>query len=554
MKSLKFLLIIVLVLPLTLHSQRRKKKTNTLVITVQDSIFHGLKWRNIGPFRGGRCVASSGVVGQPMTYYMGNTGGGIWKTVDDGITWKNISDGFLKTGTVGDISVSESNPYIVVVGMGEHAARGVMTSMGDGVNKSTDGGSIWGKMKEGLPKELGKSGISVSGANPELVFAVIEAEGDKGCVYRSDDAGKKWTQINKDRINIARSWYHMEIFADSQDENLVYVLNAPVTKSIDGGKTFKPLPTPHGDNHDLWINPNDNSKMINSNDGGANVSNNGGKSWSSQQSQPTSQFYRVITDNLVPYNVCGGQQDNSAITNKKTKDFKSWPGGRSKPQVLPSKKGYNRFTWDFNKETRPAVDKVFVYGSYEGSRVGPGTYVLRLTLDSLTSDTEVKILPNPKVQGSMVEYEEQRSILNQIEGVIKNIHESVTSMPSAKSQLENYAKLLEENDTAKDVLEKGKSLIECTDTWEQNLIQPKQKTFQDVINFNNQLNAEFMELKSYVDAAEPKVTQGAKERLKDLMADWNTYETERDAIVDKEMQAYNTMFKELALPAIILEE
>lgn len=1048
MKSLKILLIIVLVFPLTLQSQRRKKKTSTPIITVQDSIFHGLKWRNIGPFRGGRSVASSGVVGQPMTYYMGNTGGGIWKTVDDGITWKNISDGFFKTGTVGDIAVSESNPNIVIVGMGEHAARGVMTSMGDGVYKSTDGGKTWKhmgldrtrhisdviihptdpniifvaaqgaqygptsergvykstdggsnwekvlfvdnktgasslsmdmknplilyaamwehqryswtmesggkksglykstdggtsweKMKEGLPKELGKSGISVSRANPELVFAVIEAEGSKGGVYRSDDAGKKWTQINKDRINIARSWYYMEIFADPQDENLVYVLNAPVTKSIDGGKTFKPLPTPHGDNHDLWINPNDNSKMINSNDGGANVSNNGGKSWSSQQFQPTSQFYRVITDNLVPYNVYGGQQDNSAIaiasrtndqgidwkdwysvagcesaylafdpdnpevvfggcyqgiiekwvrasregksikeypelalgnapkdfkfrfnwnapiissphdrgtiyhagnvvfkstdsgsswdivspdltrndkskqgpgagpytneaaggenyntimyltespheegvlwagsddglihitkdggqnwenvtppnlpeaivnsievsphdaatayavlmgyksmdlnpyifktsdygktwskivngisgehtfvrvvredkkrkgllyagtetglfislddgqnwqpfqlnlpvvpindliiqdndlvvatagrsfwilddvaaiqniaapkqpvkvfkpkdtylifggssdkpvpglgqnpksgvtfdyyldknadslelelevmhkgrliraiTNKKPKNFKSWPGGPSKPQVLPSKKGYNRFTWDFNKETLPAVDKVFVYGSYEGSRVGPGTYMLRLTLDSLTSETEVKILPNPKVQGTTAEYEEQQSILNQIEGVIKNIHESVTSMRSAKSQLENYAKLLEENDTAKDVLEKGKSLIERIDTWEQNLIQPKQKTFQDVINFNNQLNAEFMELKSYVDAAEPKVTQGAKERLKDLMADWNTYETERDAIVDKEMQAYNQLFKELELPAIIMEE
>ncbi|MGB5500515.1 MAG: glycosyl hydrolase, partial [Maribacter sp.] len=438
MRSFQLLLLALLVLPMTLQSQKRKKKTNTPTIVVQDSMFHGLKWRNIGPFRGGRSVASCGVVGQPMTYYMGTTGGGIWKTVDDGITWKNVSDGFLKTGTVGDIAVAESNPNIVVVGMGEHAARGVMTSMGDGVYKSTDagktwnhvgldktrhisdviihptnpniifvaaqgaqygpsadrgvyrsidggsswekvlsvdnktgasslsmdmknplilyaamwehqryawtmesggkgsglykstdGGTTWKKMKEGLPKEFGKAGISVSRANPELVFAVIEAEGDKGGVYRSDDAGKKWTQINKDRINIARSWYYMEIFADPQDENLVYVLNAPVTKSIDGGKSFKPLSTPHGDNHDLWINPKDNSKMINSNDGGANVSNNGGKSWSSQQYQPTSQFYRVITDNLVPYNVYGGQQDNSAIaiasrTNGRGIDWKDW--------------------------------------------------------------------------------------------------------------------------------------------------------------------------------------------------------------------------------------
>ena len=139
MKTLQLLLIALLVLPITMQSQRRKKNTPPPPI-VQDSMFHGLKWRNIGPFRGGRSVASSGVVGQPMTYYMGNTGGGIWKTVDDGITWKNVSDGFLKTGTVGDIAVAESNPNIVVVGMGEHAARGVMTSMGDGVYKSTDAG------------------------------------------------------------------------------------------------------------------------------------------------------------------------------------------------------------------------------------------------------------------------------------------------------------------------------------------------------------------------------------------------------------------------------
>ncbi len=1047
MKPLHLLLIALLVLPTSIQSQRRKKNIPPPPI-VQDSMFHGLKWRNIGPFRGGRSVASSGVVGQPMTYYMGTTGGGIWKTVDDGITWKNVSDGFLKTGTVGDITVAESNPNIVVVGMGEHAARGVMTSMGDGVYKSTDagktwnhigldktrhisdviihptnpniifvaaqgaqygpspdrgvyrstdgganwekvlfvnnktgasslsmdmnnpfilyaamwehqryawtmesggkgsglykstdGGSTWKKMKEGLPKEFGKAGISVSGANPELVFAVIEAEGKKGGVYRSDDAGKKWTQVNKDRINIARSWYYMEIFADPQDENLVYVLNAPVTKSIDGGKNFKPLSTPHGDNHDLWINPKDNSKMINSNDGGANVSNNGGKSWSSQQYQPTSQFYRVITDNLVPYNVYGGQQDNSAIaiasrtndqgidwkdwysvagcesaylafdpdnpevifggcyqgiiekwvrassegksikeypelalgnapkdfkfrfnwnapiissphdrntiyhagnvvfksvdggnswdivspdltrndkskqgpgagpytneaaggenyntimylvesphekgvlwagsddglihitkdggqnwenvtppnlkegivnsievsphdpatayvavmryktmdlkpyifktsdygktwskitngitgehtfvrvvredkkrkgllyagtetglfislddglnwqpfqlnlpvvpindliiqdndlvaatagrsfwilddiaaiqnidtpkqpvkifkpkdtyrifggstdkpvpglgqnpksgvtfdyyldknadslnlelevmhngklirtiTNKKPKEFKSWPGGPSKPQVLPSKKGYNRFTWDFRKETLPAVDKVFVYGNYAGAKVGPGTYALRLTLDGLTSETEVNILPNPKVIASMDEYAEQQSVLDQIESAIKNIHESVTAMRSAKSQLKDYAKLLKENEKAKELLEKGKSLIERIDTWEQSLIQPNQKTFQDVINFNNQLNAEFMELKSYVDAAEPKVTKGAKERLKDLLADWKTYENERNTIVDQDMQEYNQMFKDLELPALILDK
>ena len=412
MKHILLLFLAIILIPESVNSQRRKKKNETPKIVLNDSLYSGLKWRNIGPFRGGRSVASTGVVGQPMTYYMGTVGGGIYKTTDDGITWKNISEGQLKTGNVGAIAVSESNPNIVVVGMGEHAARGVMTSMGDGVYKSTDagktwqhigldetrhisdiiidpnnpniifvaaqgaqygpseqrgiyrsinggtswervlfvdqntgasslsmdmnnplilyaamwqhrrypwtiesgglssgiykstdGGTTWKKLKEGLPKEFGKAGISVSRANSDIIFSVIEAEGEKGGVYKSVDAGEKWKQVNKDRINIARSWYYMEIFADPQNENIVYVLNAPVTKSIDGGKSFTPLPTPHGDNHHLWINPNDNSKMINSNDGGANVSNNGGKSWSSQQNQATSQFYRVITDNLVPYNL-----------------------------------------------------------------------------------------------------------------------------------------------------------------------------------------------------------------------------------------------------------
>ncbi len=415
MKTIRILLLLFLITPIALQSQRRKNKTTEPTIKLEDSLFQGLQWRNIGPFRGGRSVASTGVVGQPMTYYMGTVGGGIWKTVDDGITWKNISDGFLKTATVGAVTVSESNPNIVIAGMGEHAARGVMTSMGDGVYKSTDagktwkhmgleetrhisdviidptnpdiifvsaqgaqygpsaqrgvyrlkdggetwenvlfvdnitgasslsmdmtnptilyaamwqhrrfpwtmesggknsgiykstdGGTTWNQLTEGLPKEMGKIGISVSRANPELVFAVIEAEGEKGGVYRSDDAGKKWTQVNKDRINITRSWYYMEIFADTQNENIVYVLNAPVTKSIDGGKSFTPLSTPHGDNHHLWIDPLNNQRMINSNDGGSNISNNGGKSWSTQENQNTAQFYRVITDNLVPYNVYGG--------------------------------------------------------------------------------------------------------------------------------------------------------------------------------------------------------------------------------------------------------
>lgn len=392
---------------------------------IEDSLLFDLgKWRNIGPFRGGRSTASTGVTGNAMTYYMGTTGGGVWKTENSGIKWENISDGFFNTGSVGAVAVAESDNNIVVVGMGESPVRGVMTSSGDGVYKSTDkgetwehiglektkhisqvrihptnpdiiyvsaqgspyapttergiyktsdggknwrkvlfvdansgandldidytnprilyasfwdhqrlpwyvrsggkGSSIWKsvdegetwvKLTDGLPKTvMGKIGVSVSRANSKMVYAIIES--DEGGLYRSDDSGKSWKLINEDRVLRARSWYYMHIYADPSDENIVYVLNAPVMKSIDKGKTFTNVQVPHGDNHYLWINPSDSKNMINSNDGGSNITFDGGLSWSTQKNQPTAQFYRVNADNRFPYWVYGGQQDNSSVAIK----------------------------------------------------------------------------------------------------------------------------------------------------------------------------------------------------------------------------------------------
>jgi photosystem II stability/assembly factor-like uncharacterized protein len=386
--------------------------------------FQPLKWRSIGPFRGGRSVAVSGVVGDIGTYYMGTTGGGVWKTEDMGNTWANISDGYFTTGSVGAVAVSESDPNIVYVGMGEHAVRGVMTHHGDGVYKSTDAGKTWkkmgleltqhisriavhpknpdivfvaaqgalyGKSKErgvykstdggeswtkvlyvdektgcaelamdinnpqvlyaamwehgrlpwkvisggpgsglykstdgglnwkkihnGLPDELGKMAVAVCRSNPDRVYALVESDSDRelGGLFVSADAGKSWTRVSNDHRLVQRAWYYIEVFADPQNEHTVYVLSAPALRSIDGGKTWEVLTGTHGDFHDLWINPHNPKNMVIANDGGAAITLNHGKTWSTQSNMPTAQLYRINVDNGFPYRIYAGQQDNSSV-------------------------------------------------------------------------------------------------------------------------------------------------------------------------------------------------------------------------------------------------
>ena len=1034
--------IVLILISTTLIFGQKKKKDNKKE-SIASIKFNNLNWRNIGPFRGGRSVASSGVLKNPSTFYMGSTGGGVWKTEDYGTHWKNISDGFFATGTVGAISVSESDPNIVIVGMGEHAARGVMTSMGDGVYKSedagvtwkhiglnysrhisdiqihptnpdifyvavqgaqygpskergiyktldggktwikslfvgefsgasslsmdmnnprtlyaaiwdhertpwqmrsggsnsgiyksSDGGEKWIRLEKGLPKIIGKSGISVSRANPSIVYINLEGEEEKSGVYRSDNSGETWKQVNKNRIAVTRSWYYMEVFADPQDENVVYVLNAPALKSIDKGETFKKLSTPHGDNHHLWIHPYNNKLMINSNDGGANVSLNGGKSWSTQQNQPTAQFYRVIADAQVPYHVYGGQQDNSAIgiksrdsdsgidwkdwysvagcesaflafdpynpevifggcyqgiierwhrssnsgkgikeypelslgnipkdfkfrynwnapilrapsdpntiyhagnvvfktkdggnkwevispdltrnnksqqipggtpftneaaggenyntlmslatsphdsavlwagsddglihitkdggknwknvtprnlkegiinsievsphksgkayitmmrykfmdltpyvyktedygkswklitdgikgehnfvrvvradkkipgllyagsetgfyishndgdrwdlfqnnlpivpindlfiqdndliaatagrsfwilddlspiqeqkmvsdlylitpkanyrifsgktsknsnqgtnplngvifdyhlpkaedslevsleifsneklirsyNSKKTTKIKSWPGGPDPEQILPKKEGFNRFHWDLRREPLPSVDNVFVYGSYLGTRVAPGDYKARLKFNGLEREVLFSVLPNPNMPYKISDFEEQQNLLTEIEIGIKNIHQTVTKMRKVQKQLSNYREILKDNFSYETLLKKAEGIEQKLKDWEQNLIQPKQKTFQDVINFNNKLNAQWMYLKDFVDSEHPKVTQGALERYKDLQNEWFIQRTSLENIIEIDFKSFENEFKSAKVPALV---
>jgi photosystem II stability/assembly factor-like uncharacterized protein len=389
-----------------------------------DTVFQSLKYRSIGPFRGGRSVAASGVVNDPFTYYMGTTGGGLWKTSDAGQYWTNISDGYFTTGSVGAVCVSESNPNVVYCGMGEHAPRGVMTSYGDGVYKSTDagktwqkiglektqhisrivihpenpdivyvaaegalygptqergiyksanggktwtrvlfvndltgcselsidmnnpqvlyaamwehqrkpwkvisggtgsglykssdGGETWKKIHKGLPEEKGKMAVAVCRSNSDKVFALVESDSNKelGGLFASNNAGKSWTRVSGDHRLVQRAWFYLEIFVDPQDEHTVYALSSSALRSIDGGKSWERLTGTHGDYHDLWINPDNTKNLVIANDGGAAISFNRGKTWSAQDKMPTAQFYRVNVDNEFPYNIYGGQQDNTTV-------------------------------------------------------------------------------------------------------------------------------------------------------------------------------------------------------------------------------------------------
>ena len=426
---------------------------------IDPAVLAGLSWRSLGPARGGRSQAVAGSSSRPLEYYFGATGGGLWKTTDGGVTWRAVSDKFFRSSSVGAVAVSESNPDVVYVGMGETELRGniiqgdgvykstdggktftpvglektlaiaririhptnpdivYVAALGDpygatpdrgvfksidagttwtkslfrddrtgavdlsmdpahpdvlyaglwevfrtphslssggpgsGLFKTTDGGATWTEISRntGLPKPVwGKIGVAVSAADANRIYAIIEAT--DGGVFMSDDAGRNWKIINDDRRLRQRAFYYTRIYADPQAKDTLYILNTGMYRSTDAGKTIRAIRVPHGVNHDLWIAPNDPKRLINSNDGGANVSINGGESWTDQDF-PTAQFYNVITTSHVPYHVCGAQQDNSTACVSSTGEGNLYDaGGGESGYIAPD----------------PRDTDVFYAGSYGG--------------------------------------------------------------------------------------------------------------------------------------------------------------------------------------------
>ena len=394
--------------------------TPTAAAAIDEKLFRGIQWRQVGPFRGGRALAVEGVPGDPSTFYFGAVAGGVWKTTDGGANWAPLFDK-ESISSIGAVAVAPSDHNVVYVGTGEAAVRGNISygagvyksvdagktwkniglkdtrhigalivdpknadivlvaalghafgpnqergifrttdggktwtkvlskdentggidvvfdphnsnvvfaalwqarrqpwffssgGPGSGLYRSEDGGATWKRLEgNGLPDGiLGRIGITVSGADPNRVYAIIEAK--EGGIYRSEDGGQKWSRVNDDGRFRQRAWYFSKIYSDPKAADTVYVLNTGLFRSVDGGKSFTLLPARHGDHHGLWIDPDNPQRIANANDGGASISTDGGKTWTTQNNQPTAQFYHVAVDNAFPYHIYGAQQDNSNV-------------------------------------------------------------------------------------------------------------------------------------------------------------------------------------------------------------------------------------------------
>lgn len=486
-KSTLFLFLL-LITPLSIGQSKKQNKpasaqekqassTQSSAAVINPALFSAMRWRQVGPFRGGRVLAVTGVQGEPNVFYFGAASGGIWKSTDSGANWEPVFDS-ADIASIGSIAVSASDHNIIYVGTGEACIRGNITygngvyksldggrtwkniglrdtrhigavivdpknpnivfvaalghaygqneerglfrtqdggatwqkvlykdnktgaidvvfnpnnsntlfaslwevyrtpwslnsgGAGSGLYKSTDGGSTWRHLEgHGLPSGImGRIGVSVSGVDSARVYAMIEAK--EGGLYRSDDGGENWIRMNDDGRLRQRAWYFTHIFADPKSADMVYVLNTGMFRSTDGGRTFNLLPAPHGDHHGFWIDPDNPQRLINGNDGGATVSTDGGKTWSTQYNQPTAQFYHVITDNRWPYYIYGAQQDNSTIAIKSfdddgvigRQDWYAVGGGESgyiapyppDPDIVYA--GAEYVTTRFDKRTEQAVD------------------------------------------------------------------------------------------------------------------------------------------------------------------------------------------------------
>ena len=630
--------------------------------------YGGMKWRLVGPFRGGRVLAVTGVPSQPNTYYFGATGGGVWKTTDGGISWDPLFDK-EPVSSIGAIAVADSDPNVVYVGTGEACIRGNI-SFGDGVYKSTDAGKTWANVGlkdtrhigaliihptnpdivfvaalghaygpntergvfrtrdggktwdkvlylddrtgaidivfdpqnphilfaamwegwrtpwtlnsggakdglfrstddgatwkrlegEGLPEgPLGRISVSVSGGDSNVVYALIEAK--KGGLYRSDDGGAKWSLITDDHRFRQRAWYFTHVWADTKDSNKVYIANTGLYRSIDAGKTFERVNSPHGDNHALWIDPENTNRLINGNDGGATISVDGGKNWSTQNNQPTAQFYHVAADNDFLYRVYGSQQDNSSVkaepkepakleildaqgkvvraftSEEKKKEEAPEEWERDAPEEhIPGKAGLNLFVWDLRYEPAVKIPQV-VYdaGDPIAPLALPGTYQARLTVGGKAQTASFEIKMDPRVKTSAEDLRKQFDLILKMRDRTDEMNKAIIAIRDLRGQLQALEKRLGPTQTAKNdasdppnpVVTASTDLRKKIGAIEEELIQVNGKSTEDFANYPTKLESKIAYLQNVTDsadtaptAAEEAVFADLDQRLETQLAKW----------------------------------
>jgi len=599
-----------------------------------DNRMEGMRFRCIGPFRGGRVTAVAGVRGQRNVHYFGGTGGGVWKTADGGTSWDAISDKDLKTGSVGAVAVAESDPNVVWAGMGEAPIRGNV-SHGDGVWRSTDagrtwkhtgltatqqisalrvhpkdsdvawvaaqgrvwgpneergiyrtkdggktwarvlfvdaatgasdlvldpsnprvlyagmwqvvrrpwelvsggpgsglwrsddGGDTWTKLTKGLPEGTwGKVGVAASGARPGRVWALVESE--KGGLFRSDDYGESWTRVNEENDLRQRAWYYTGVYADPKNAETVYVTNVQFWKSVDGGKSFTKIPTPHGDNHDLWLDPDDPAHMVEGNDGGAIVTYDGGKTWSSIDNQPTGQLYRVAVDDRFPYRVYGAQQDNSTVA------IASRARGGAIGREEWHSVGGCESGWIAPKPGEPDV----VYaGCYGGSitrydqRTGEEREITawpQLAIGRSASDLKYRIQWNAPILVSR----HDPNVLWHAAQVLLESRDEGQSWKEISPDLTWQTSLL---------AEAAKALESRLLAAESKLVNPKLKSSQDVLNFPPALDHQIVGLVSAVSSADAPPTAGALTYWAELKGTLSAAEADAKEVLERGVAGFNT--------------
>ncbi|NND88561.1 MAG: glycosyl hydrolase, partial [Flavobacteriaceae bacterium] len=533
-----------------------------------------------------------------VIYHAGNR---VFKTTDGGISWEVISpdltrDEVEKQGPGGGPYTNEAaggeNYNTLSALVASPHEKGVLYAGSDDgrVHITQNGGSSW---QEITPNGIGEyiiNSIEVSPHDPATAYIAVmgyKSMDLQPYIFKTNNYGKSWEKI-VNGIEGEHTFVRV-VREDRKVKGLLYAgTETGLFISKDDGKSWKPfqLNLPVVPINDLAIQDNDliaatagrsfwilddlgaiqhrtpseeKLALIPPKDtyffvGGKAPAGNG--LGENPASGVTIDYYiPKVTDSLdVKLEVLYEGEVIRTISNTPPKDQKSWTGGPPKPSTLKAQEGYNRYTWDFRRETLPAVDNVFVFGDYRGAQVIPGTYTLRLTADEEVAETKVTILPNSNLDTTAAQFAEKHEMTLELEELITEIHTSINTMRSVQDQLKHYKKLLKDREEAGALLEKGDSLQKRITSWEENLIQTKQKTFQDVINFNNKLNSEVLYLKDFIDSSLPQPTEGSKERLRDLKADWQIYAQERDKIVADEMAEYNRMYEQLNLPALLMIE